>query len=420
MPPVRTRVVVGGVALCALAAGALVVVVTTQDEGPRTRADYCDPPGLVGALPRIEAVGVVASPGYEHVATVASALAAADLPDGRTFVAAKDGKLWQVAPGVERPRLLLDYGADLATGVEQGLLGVAVDPDGAFAYLDATFADGTARVMEYAVTPEGLDVASRRDVLVIDDPHPSHNGGRLAFDDAGRLLFAIGDGGNGDRTGASQDLGSLFGKLVRIEARPDGDRPYGIPTDNPFVGEPGAREEILALGFRNPWGWTIDPATGDLWVGDVGQLCREEISTAPDAGSGANFGWPYAEGAHEFRGPVLAEGGEPDDSVEPVQLGARPKGLVGPVLEYEHGDAACSVIGGVVYRGEAIPELDGTYLWADLCERAIHTLHRDGDRWVSGTLGGEVPSGIVSFAQRGDGEVYLLSLDEGLFQLTVG
>jgi glucose/arabinose dehydrogenase len=179
----------------------------------------------------------------------------------------------------------------------------------------------------------------------------------------------------------------------------------------------GARPEVVAYGFRNPWGWSIDPATRDLWVADVGQLCFEEIAVAPDEGRGANFGWPYLEGAHAFEGPVLGLDGEPEDDA-PVDLGEPPDDLVPPVLEYGHSASACGVIGGVVYRGTEVPELDGTYLWADLCERAVHTLRRDGDAWVAGRLGGDVPAGIVAFGQTAAGEVYLVSLNDGVYRVT--
>jgi glucose/arabinose dehydrogenase len=344
-------------------------------------------------------------------------LAASAAPDGRVFIATKQGELWQAPVGGGAPTVVLDLTGQVGTSTEQGLLGVAVHPDGSHLYLDATFSDGTARLVEYALTPDGIDEGSARDVITIDDPNPSHNGGRLAFDGDGRLLFGIGDGGNGDVTGASQDLSSLFGKLLRIDPLPSGSQAYGIPADNPFVGEEGARGEVLAYGFRNPWGWALDPATDELYVGDVGQLCREEIDVVAHQGAGENFGWPFVEGAHEFLGPVLGPGGEPADDVDVVDLGARPD-VVAPVLEYDHNAAACSVIGGVVYRGTAVPELDGTYLFADLCERSIRTLRRDGDRWVSGRLGGTIPAAIVAFAQAPDGEVYLLSLDDGLYEIS--
>lgn len=395
-----------------------IVAWAQRDDGPKTLSDYCEPPKQIEHLPELEQAAAPTQVGFEHLVTVDAALAVAEVPDGRVLIAAKDGRLWQAPAGGGVPTLLLDLSGEVATATEQGLLGVAVAPAGDLVYIDATLTDGTARILEYALTPDGIDASSRRDVLVLDDPHPSHNGGRMTFDGEGMLLFGVGDGGNGDRTGAAQDLGSMFGKLLRIDPRADGTEAYSVPDDNPFVGTEGARGEIWALGFRNPWGWSIDRATGDLWVGDVGQVCFEEVSVATDAGKGQNFGWSHLEGAHEFEGPVLGLDGEPDDSVDPADVGPLPADLVAPVIEYGHETGRCSVLGGVVYRGAAIPELDGAYLWGDLCERGIHTLRRDGDVWVEGELGGEIPGGIVAIDQGADGEVYLVSLNDGLYRVT--
>lgn len=410
----RRRIVSIIAAVVVLIAGVLVVL--TRDGGPKDRADYCTPPKLLDRVARIGEDPTKVTAAFTHLVPAEWALGVAEVPDGRVLIASKDGTVSQAPASGGMPSVVLDLSGEVATNTEQGLLGVAVPPAGGAVYLDATLKDGTARILEYQLTPEGIDVASRRDVLVLDDPHPSHNGGKMAFDSTGMLMIGIGDGGNGDRTGAAQDLSSPFGKLLRIDPRPVNGRPYGIPRDNPFVGRSGGDGAVWAYGFRNPWGWTIDPATDDLWVGDVGQLCFEEISVAAEGGKGQNFGWPHVEGAHEFLGPVLGLDGEPVD-LPVAKVGALPPDRVPPVLEYPHGAEACSVLGGVVYRGKALPELEGVYLWADLCERAIHTLRRAGDHWVSGRLRGVIPKGIVSFAQAADGEVYLLSLDDGLYRL---
>lgn len=410
----RGLVIAAGVLVIAIMFG--VVLLLTRDE-PKTRDDYCGPPELVEDLPELEPDQVTVSPGFAHLVTVEGALAAAEGPDDRVFIASKGGRLWQAPREGGVASVALDMSAEVATGTEQGLLGVAVHPDGDVLYIDATLRDGTARLIEYAITADGVAPASRRDVLVLEDPHPAHNGGRLQFDEHSMLLFGIGDGGDGDQTGAAQDLESLFGKILRIDPRVSDGASYGIPEDNPFVNVDGARPEIWSYGLRNPWAWSIDVPTDVLWVGDVGQLCFEEIDVASHQGAGANFGWPFLEGAHVFDGPVLGLDAEPEDT-DPVDLGERPDDLVPPVLEYGHADSACSVIGGVVYRGSEVPDLVGTYLWADLCEHAIHTLRRVGDRWVAGVLGGDVPYGIVSFSQGADGEVYLLSLNDGLYKIT--
>ncbi|MFZ6002415.1 MAG: PQQ-dependent sugar dehydrogenase [Actinomycetota bacterium] len=411
----RLQVTAAVLAVFALA-GALVLL--RRDDGPRTRADYCDPPGLVHAVSEATEDPRRVAPRFVQLARLERAVAAAVVPDGRIFIAVKDGQLWQRPADGAPLTVALDLADEVATGTEQGLLGVAAHPDGGTLYLNVTLSDGTARILEFSLTPDGVDPATRREVLVLQDPHPSHNGGHMEFDDRGMLLVGIGDGGNGDQTGAAQDLSSLFGKILRIDPRSTAEAAYGIPPDNPFIGDAGSRAEIWAYGLRNPWAWSIDSVADELWVGDVGQLCFEEVSRGADRGAGANFGWPFAEGAHEFQGPVLGLDGEPIRSLDPVDLGAPPDDLVPPVFEYRHGDAACSVIGGVVYRGAAVAELRGTYLWADLCEHAIHTLRQDGDTWLLGRLDGEVPFGTVSFAEDSEGEVYLVSLEDGLFKMT--
>ncbi len=392
MRAVSSRVWLAIAVLVAVASGVAFFAVRDEDD-----ARSCAAARRVGEPPTIAAdAGVDVR--FERVAVVDGALALAQGPDGRLLVAAKEGRLWQIIEG--RPAsVVLDLTDEVDDGTEQGLLGVAAHPDGRNAYVYGTWRDGTARVVEIALTADGVDPASRRTVLSLDDPTPEHNGGRLAFDAGGALFLGIGDGGDGDRTGASQDLGSPFGKLLRID---------------PATGE----WQVWASGLRNPWGWSFDRQTGDLWVGDVGQLCFEEISTAPGGGRGANFGWPFLEGAHEFSGPVLGADREPAPDVPVADLGAAPEDLVAPVHEYPHETGRrCSVIGGFVYRGAAIPELRGSYIWSDLCLQAVHTLRREGDGWATGEVRGLIPPGIVAYGEGIDGELYVLSMTDGVFKV---
>ena len=410
----RTLVLLAAVVLV----GAVgVAVVRAKDDGPPTLDDFCGPPEVVSDLPAMQDDDPV-TVGVEPLGAVEQAVAMAEAPDGQLFVVSRDGQLWAIRPG-SAPTQVLDLRDEIVTtSIEQGLLGVAVRPDGSALYIDGTFTDGTATILEYLLVDGSIDPASRRVVFSEHDPAPSHNGGRLQFGADGYLYFGIGDGGEGALTGAAQDLGSPFGKILRLDPTPAAGRGYSIPPDNPFVDVPGARPEVWAYGFRNPWGWSLDADTGDLWVGDVGQLCFEEVDHVPDGGEGVNFGWSYTEGAHAFEGPILGAGGEPDLSIDPPDLGERPKGLVAPVLEYVHDDQHCSVIGGAVYHAPEIRDLDGRYLWADLCDRTIHTLRPDGDGWRAGVLSGELPGGVVSFGQAADGGIYLVSLSDGIFRLT--
>ena len=412
----HTRLIVLVVAL--VAAGAAFVAVRAN--GPTMRSDYCDPPRQVHAmtapLPEPEAISV----GFEVVAAVEGAVGMTDVGDGRMFVVSKAGLVWQVRADQASPEVVVDLTGEVATGIEQGLLGVAVSAVGDQVFLSATFIDGTAGVVAFRLSEDGVDAKQRREVYLVDDPDPTHNGGRIAVGADGMLFLALGDGGNGDETGAAQDLGSPFGKLLRIDPSGGSGGGFSVPDDNPYVGQEGALGEVWASGMRNPWGWSIDEATGDLWFGDVGHLCFEEITMAPEGGRGMNFGWSHLEGAHDFLGPVLAPGGEPDHDTPIADLGARPDDLVPPLLEVAHGPEACSILGGFVYRGDAIPTLRGRYLFGDLCTRTLYTLRAIDDTWYVGELVGQVPPGTVSFGQDRDGEVYLLSLSDGAIRIVPG
>ena len=223
--------------------------------------------------------------------------------DRALYVAEKTGLVVALTPGSD-PRVVLDLTDRVSLGSEQGLLGLAFSPDGRFLYVDFTDVNGDTNVTEFAFGDDGADPASERRVLFVDQPFSNHNGGELVFGPDGYLYVGLGDGGSaGDPMGNAQSLSTLLGKLLRISPRPSKGEPYAIPPDNPFVGRDGARPEIWAFGLRNPWRFSFDAATGDLWIGDVGQNAWEEIDVEP-AGSdgGSNFGWDRLEGTHPFEG----------------------------------------------------------------------------------------------------------------------
>jgi glucose/arabinose dehydrogenase len=229
--------------------------------------------------------------------------------------------------------------------------------------------------------------------LFVDQPFSNHNGGALAFGPDGYLYVALGDGGSaGDPMGNAQSLSTLLGKLLRISPRPSGGEPYSIPPDNPFVGWSGARPEIWAYGLRNPWRFSFDAATGDLWIGDVGQNAWEEIDLEP-AGSdgGSNFGWDRLEGTHPFEG------------------GSAP-GSVPPVFEYANGAGSCAVTGGYVYRGALIPALAGAYVFADYCRGRLEALVPGKGRAMEARALGPRVDALASFGEDARGELYVLSL----------
>src|SRR6266542_2690439 len=320
--------------------------------------------------------------------------------DGALYVAEKGGRIVAIRGGTVDPAPVLDLTDDVSNGGEQGLLGLAFSPDGRFMYVSFTDTNGNSHVTEFAMSGDRVDVASRRDVLVVDQPYSNHNGGNLGFGPDGDLYFGLGDGGSeGDPDGRGQDLGTLLGKMLRIDPRPDDGRPYGVPGDNPFVERAGARPEIWAYGLRNPWRYSFDRLTGDLWIGDVGQNAWEEVDfQAAGSKGGENYGWNAREGNDSYQGSA-------------------PAGAVPPVFEYGHGSGECAVTGGYGLRGSAIPALQGAYVFADFCLGDVVAIRiQDGRVVQQVSLGLSVPS-LSSFAEDQSGELYALSLVGALYRL---
>ncbi len=374
-------------------------------------------PGAPGASPtttEAPATGTTAppaSPGpalrdvevrLTRVASLDQPLALAVRPgDPALFVAEKPGRVIALRDGKVDPEPVLDITGEVSLGGEQGLLGLAFSPDGDFLYVNYTDLEGDTHVTEFEMSEERANSSSRREVLVVDQPFANHNGGNLVFGPDGYLYIGLGDGGSGgDPMDNAQDLSVLLGKMLRIDPRPDGGRPYDIPPDNPFVDRAGARPEIWALGLRNPWRYSFDRETGDLWIGDVGQSAWEEVDLQPAGSSGGeNYGWNLREGAHPY------EGGE------------QPPGAIDPVFEYPHGAGGCVVTGGFVYRGEAIPDLVGAYVVADFCLGTLEALRVQDGRVVGRRSLGPVVSMLSSFGEDAAGELYAMSLEGGLFRL---
>jgi glucose/arabinose dehydrogenase len=342
--------------------------------------------------------------GLEQIATLDQPLALATRSGDRAlYIAEKTGRVVAIRDDRVDPTPVLDLSGDVSLGGEQGLLGIAFSPDGRSLYVNYTDVDGDTRVVAYAMGLRTAEPDTRRELLFVDQPYANHNGGDLVFGPDGYLYVGLGDGGSaGDPQGHAQSLESLLGKMLRIDPRPDRDRAYSIPPDNPFVDRDGARAEIWAYGLRNPWRYSFDRATGDLWIGDVGQNAWEEIDRLP-AGTppGANLGWNLVEGSRRFTGDP-------------------PNGAVAPVYEYPHASGACTVIGGVVYRGDEIPDLVGAYLFADLCLGELEAIRLgSGEHVDHAVLGPTVPN-VGSFGEDAEGDVYALSLAGGVYRLTRG
>ena len=276
---------------------------------------------------------------------------------------------------------------------EMGLLGLALHPNfsqNGYFYVNYTGARGDTFISRFTASENSVDPNSEVILLRVKQPYPNHNGGTMNFGPDGYLYMGLGDGGSGgDPEGNGQSLDTLLGKILRIDV--DSKEPYAIPADNPFG------DEIWAYGLRNPWRMSFDSATGDLYIGDVGQDTWEEIDFIP-AGSpgGENFGWDHREGMHDF------EGGGPADMIEPI-------------AEYRHSEGGCSVTGGYVYRG-AMPEWNGIYLFGDYCRGIVWGLIRSGETWQKQLLF-DTNFAITSFGQDTNGEVYILDNDGGVYRL---
>jgi glucose/arabinose dehydrogenase len=322
--------------------------------------------------------------------------------DPRLFVVEKGGTIRIIKDGVVLPLPFLDLTGKVSTGSEQGLLGLAFDPayatTGRF-IVHYTDVAGDTRVSSFHVStdPDRADPTTEAVVLTTDQPFANHNGGQIAFGPDGDLYLGLGDGGGGgDPNGTGQSLGDLLGSILRISLT--GPSGYTVPPDNPFVGVSGARAEVWSYGLRNPWRFSFDRLTSDLYIGDVGESRLEEIDVAPAAeggGRGVNFGWNLMEGTTCFAA------GSCDTT-----------GLALPVAEYGHNQG-CSVTGGYVYRGAAIPALQGHYFYADYCSGFVRSLRMTGGvatdhaDWPTLRPGGAVPS----FGEDAAGELYVLSAD---------
>ncbi|MBS1871551.1 MAG: PQQ-dependent sugar dehydrogenase [Actinobacteria bacterium] len=326
----------------------------------------------------------------------------------RLFVVEQAGRIRVVRDGRVLRAPFLDIRSKVVSGGEQGLLGLAFAPDyarsGRF-YVDYTDVNGDTRIVEYrrGASRDRASPRSARQLLFQDQPEDNHNGGQLAFGPDGLLYIGLGDGGGGDdqhgRIGNGQSLGTLLGKILRIDPRPRGRRPYRIPRGNPFVGRRDARPAIYAWGLRNPWRFSFDRATGDMAIGDVGQDHVEEVDfRRRGTARGVNFGWRAFEGTR----------------VEDPSLHIR--GDVKPVLEYTH-DHGCSVTGGYVIRDPRLPALDGRYVYGDYCQGDLLTAKlRQNGASERRPLDLHVDA-LSSFGEDDAGHVYVVSLNGPVYRL---
>ena len=324
--------------------------------------------------------------------------------DGLTYVVEQSGKVVIMTADGHAGATALDMTSLTDGEGERGLLGLAITTDGTLAYVDYTNNDGNTRIDEYAIRSNGnFDPASRREVLGFGQPYPNHNGGMVAFGPDDLLYIGTGDGGSGgDPDRRALDMSEWLGKILRIDPHESGGDVYTVPPDNPFVGVDGARPEIWSIGLRNPWRFSFDRATGDLWIADVGQGQWEEVDVAWAAdggGRGLNFGWSAFEGNHRFNSDQSGDGATP------------------PIHEYEHVGQDCSISGSALYRGTAIPALVGWYVFADYCSGQVRAL-QIADRKVVKQVPLGLAGSVTAVSEGPDGEIYVLDGHGQLYQIT--
>lgn len=327
----------------------------------------------------------------------------------RLFVVEQTGLIWIIANDEVLPTPFLDVSRLLSPDVfrggysERGLLGLAFHPNyaenGTF-FIHHTDVNGDTNVARYRVSrdnPNRADAESRALVLFVDQPYADHNGGMIAFGPDGYLYIGMGDGGSPDDPHEyGQNTTVLLGKLLRIDVNAD---TYTVPQTNPFVGQDDYAPEIWAYGLRNPWRFSFDRLTGDLYIGDVGQWDWEEVNYQPaDFAGGANYGWSAYQGMHEYLGR---------QAVSEVTM---------PFTEYAHSEG-CSVTGGYVYRGTALPELVGAYFFGDYCSGRIWVSYPDGAGAWQTALYFEDAFVISSFGEDEDGELYMVDYKGVIYRL---
>ncbi len=321
--------------------------------------------------------------------------------DDRLFVVERGGQIKILNPdGSVNPTPFLNISSMVTSGGEQGLLGLAFHPDyttNGYFYVNYTNTSGNTQISRFSVSagdPDVADAASELQMLGFTQTAANHNGGHLAFGPDGKLYIASGDGGGGnDPLNNSQTLTTLLGKILRLNV--DLPAPY-IPSDNPFVDDPDVLDEIWAYGVRNPWKFSFDSETGDLWIADVGQDvdAREEINREPSTVAGLNYGWRCYQGNNptSFSGECdIAE-------------------LTFPIAEYIHSAGRCSITGGYVYRGATYQAMEGLYFFADLCSNQIGTVNTSGNLVFHGIF---TPTTITSFGVDSSGELYLTAFGGG-------
>ena len=291
-------------------------------------------------------------------------------------------------------------------GNERGLLGLAFHPeysDNGYFYVNYTRSGGTTKIARYSVSadPNVADITSEESILEVFQPYSNHNGGDIQFGPDGYLYIGMGDGGSGeDPDNNGQNTQTMLGKMLRIDI--DSAFPYAVPNDNPFVNDNDVLDEIWAIGMRNPWRYSFDVLTGDLWIADVGQYDWEEIDfQSASSPGGENYGWRCYEGDHPFNTIGCGMAGD----------------YVDPIAEYDHSGGKCSVTGGFVYRGSIEPTLEGRYLYCDYCSGEFWTTYDDNGTWVTESVSEPQGLGWSTFGVDVNNEVYVVHQDGNIYRI---
>ena len=373
-------------------------------------------PGSVGVTP-------LAAPTDARIALVRRAggltkpifLTSAKDGTGRLFIVEQTGKIKIYKDGVVLATPFLSIGSQVSDGYEQGLLGLAFHPGfktNRKLYVNFTDNNGDTIVREYkasSTNPNVVATSTARTIIKIGQPYDNHNGGTLAFGPEGYLYIGMGDGGDGGDPGnRAQNIDSLLGKMLRLNVNGStSTRNYLFPSGNPYIGRAG-RNEIWDIGLRNPYRFSFDRSTGDLWIGDVGQGKWEEIDrakkTSSGAGRGTNWGWRVMEGFHCYS----------------PSTGCNTSGKTLPLLEYNHDNGRCAVTGGYVYRGTSIPTLVGGYVFADYCSGEIWVVNAGATSPASRTLLLDTSLLVSGFGENASGELYVLDHSGVLYAVVQG
>ena len=328
--------------------------------------------------------------------------------DDRLFIVEQAGKIKILnSDATINPTPFLDISSQVSNGYEQGLLGLAFHPNyttNGYFYVYYTNNSGDTQVSRFTVSgdPDIADATSELFILTQDQPYSNHNGGCMQFGPDGYLYIGLGDGGSaGDPGNRAQNLGTLLGKMLRIDIdNTSGGNNYAIPADNPFVGDPNALDEIWASGLRNPWRFSFDFTENNLWIADVGQNQFEEINKQPSTEAGLNYGWRCYEGNQPYN-----TGGCPNQSE-----------LTFPVFTYPLTGGNCAVTGGYVYRGTVYSDIAGLYFYADVCSQIIGTIDDTGNHINHGSFGGI----WVSFGEDVNKELYIADLNGAIYKIKGG